>query len=182
MPAQPGATARRLGFGRPSSIISFPPTAAGAADPRGRRSNVAEPALDVIMTSTSSDTAPRPPIHVTEGDFDLLSALVEGLTSPSPGAVLLAEELDRAVVVGPRYRGQPFARLNSIVEYEDIDTGHRRALRITLPQDARLEDDRISILSPAGAALLGLKVGQTMHWEVRDGRTQTLRVLAVRDI
>ncbi len=148
----------------------------------GRRTIAAEPALDVIMTSTPSDTAARPPIHVTEGDFDRLSTLVEGLIAPSPGAALLSEELERAVVVGPRYRGQPFVRLNSVVEYEDLETGHRRALRVTLPQDARLEDDCISILSPAGAALIGLKVGQTMHWEVRDGRTQTLRVLAIRDI
>jgi regulator of nucleoside diphosphate kinase len=123
----------------------------------------------------------RPAIHVTEADFDRLAELIDGLHSPSPGASLLAEELDRAVVVSPRYRGQAFARLGSLVEYEDVDTGHRRRVRITLPKDARVEEDSISILSPAGAALLGLKVGQSIRWEVRDGRTQTVKVLAIQD-
>lgn len=133
------------------------------------------------MTMSEVRVQARPPIHVTETDFDQLAQLVDGLHSPSPGASLLAEELDRAVVVSPKYRGQAFAKLNSRVEYEDLDTGQRRNVRITLPKDASVEDSSISILSPAGAALLGLKVGQAMHWEVRDGRTQTLKVLTITD-
>lgn len=123
----------------------------------------------------------RPPIHLTEADYDKLSDLVDALASPSPGATLLAQELDRAVIVGARYRGEPFVKLNSVVDYEDVTTGQVRRLRVVLPADARIEDNAVSILSPAGAALIGLKVGQSMHWEVADGRTQTLKVLAVSD-
>lgn len=121
----------------------------------------------------------RPPIHINEADHERLSELVDALTDPGPGAALLAEELDRAVVVGPRYRGQPFVRLNSTVDYEDVATGQVRRLRVVLPADARIEEQSVSILSAAGAALIGLRAGQTMRWETADGRARTLRVLAV---
>lgn len=133
-----------------------------------------------MQTAKPSSTS-RPAIHLTEDDYDKLSALVGALSSPSPGAALLAQELDRAAIVGARYRGQPFVKLDSIVDYEDLATGQVRRLRVVLPKDARIEDNTVSILSPAGAALIGLKVGQSMHWEVADGRTQTLKVLAVSD-
>jgi regulator of nucleoside diphosphate kinase len=123
----------------------------------------------------------RPTIRMTETDHDRLSFLVDGLHAPSPGAALLEEELERATVVGSRYRGPAFVRLNSIVEYQDLDSGQVRRLRIVLPKDARIEDDSISVLSPAGAALLGLAAGQTIHWKVADGRTRTLKVLSVVD-
>lgn len=125
-------------------------------------------------------TSPRPPpIRVSENDYDQLSRLLEGLHAPSAGAALLIQELDRARIVSPAYRGAPFVRLNSIVEYQDTESGQTRRLRVGLPQHARIENDSISVLSPAGAALIGLSAGQVMRWEVADGRTQTFKVLAV---
>ncbi len=115
-----------------------------------------------------------------EADYDRLSRLVDGIQSPSPGAALLAEELDRVVIVDARYRGPAFVRLDSLVEYEDLDSGQVRRLRIVLPNEARMEDESISVLSPAGAALLGLTAGQTMTWEMTAGRSRRLKVLAVR--
>lgn len=131
-----------------------------------------------MSTTRSAPTRP-PPIRVSEADYDQLSPLLDGLSTPSPGAALLIQELDRATIVPRTYRGAPFVRLNSVVEYEDIESGQKRRLRIVLPQHAHIEDDSISVLSPAGAALMGLTAGQTMHWEVADGRKQTFRVLAV---
>jgi regulator of nucleoside diphosphate kinase len=130
---------------------------------------------------TVQTATPRPAIRVTKQDYEQLNALVEAIVSPSPGATLLTEELDRAVIVGPNSRAEPFVRLNSRVEYEDTATGQVRSLRVVLPKDARVEDSSISVLSPAGAALLGLKVGQSMHWVVADGRQQTLKVLSITD-
>lgn len=125
-------------------------------------------------------TATRPPpIRMSENDYDQLSTLLEGLHAPSAGAALLIQELDRATIVAPTYRGAPFVQLDSVVEYEDLESGQKRRLRVVLPQHARIEDDSISVLSPAGAALIGLTTGQVMHWEVADGRTQTFKVLAV---
>lgn len=131
------------------------------------------------MHTSRSRGASAPAIRVTEHDYDQLSDLLDGLHTPSAGAALLIQELDRASIVPKAYRGARFVRLNSLVEYEDVESGHRRRLRVVLPQHARIEDNSISVLSPAGAALMGLTAGQTMHWEVADGRTQTFKVLAV---
>lgn len=131
------------------------------------------------MSAARSIPTRPPPIRITEPDYDQLSDLLEGLHAPSAGAALLIKELDRATIVAQAYRSAPFVRLDSIVEYEDIESGQRRRLRVVLPQHARIENDSISVLSPAGAALIGLTAGQIMHWEVADGRTQTFKVLAV---
>lgn len=131
------------------------------------------------MPAAKTRATTRPAIHVTAQEHDQLCALIDALADPSPGALLLGQELDRATIVGPGYRGRPFVKLNSQVDYEDLATGQTRRLRVVLPADARIEDNAVSVLSPAGAALMGLHAGQSMHWEVADGRTQTLKVLAV---
>ena len=39
----------------------------------------------------------------------------------------------------------------------------------------------LSILSPAGTALLGLRAGQSMKWTDRDGKIHEVRVVAVNN-
>ncbi|HVX80313.1 MAG TPA: GreA/GreB family elongation factor, partial [Devosiaceae bacterium] len=39
---------------------------------------------------------------------------------------------------------------------------------------------RISVLTPIGTALLGLRAQQTTTWTARDGRDHVLRVLTVQ--
>jgi regulator of nucleoside diphosphate kinase len=53
-------------------------------------------------------------------------------------------------------------------------------VRIVAPEDADIESRRISVLTPVGAALLGLTVGQQISWEMPDKRAAVLEVLAVR--
>ena len=48
------------------------------------------------------------------------------------------------------------------------------------PERADAAAQRISILTPVGAALIGLSEGQTMQWRTRDGNMKSLTVLKVR--
>jgi regulator of nucleoside diphosphate kinase len=54
-------------------------------------------------------------------------------------------------------------------------------VRVSLPRDASIDDNRISVLSPVGAALIGLTAGEAFHWTDPEGRARGVRVLAVRD-
>ena len=51
---------------------------------------------------------------------------------------------------------------------------------IVAPEDANIEHRRISVLTPVGAALLGLAVGQKISWSMPDKRVAVLEVVAVR--
>ena len=86
-------------------------------------------------------------------------------------------ELDRAKVV-PAAPPADVARMGSHVAYETGD-GRRHVAILVYPYDARLARGGVSVLSPHGTALIGLRVGQTISWLDRDG-LQTLTLLGVR--
>jgi regulator of nucleoside diphosphate kinase len=48
-----------------------------------------------------------------------------------------------------------------------------------LPPEADISAGRISVLTPIGAALIGLSPGQSIDWETRDGRVGRLTVESV---
>jgi regulator of nucleoside diphosphate kinase len=125
-----------------------------------------------------SNPSERPTVYVAEADLERLWALAENLTGA--GGRLLARELDRAVVVPDGERPADFARLGSRVEYRDLLTGRARALRIVPPSEADLEAERLSVISPVGAALIGLRPGDLFALTTEDGRPHVLQVLSVR--
>jgi regulator of nucleoside diphosphate kinase len=68
--------------------------------------------------------------------------------------------------------------MNSEILYEDITTTQRRHVRLVYPSEANTTDGRVSVLAPLGCALLGLRVGQEIDWQMPGG-PRRLRVLAV---
>lgn len=122
-----------------------------------------------------------PAVYVTEADFEILSNLADATAGRAPGGRVLADEMARAVIVEPGEAPRPFVRIGSRVEFQDLSSGQTRDVRVSLPRDASIDDNRISVLSPVGAALIGLTVGEAFHWTDPEGRTRGVRVLAVRD-
>lgn len=123
----------------------------------------------------------NPSIHLTEADHEILSVLLAAAPADLPGAALLGEELDRAVIIRNKENSGKYVRLNSRVEYQDLASGQVRELQVGLPKDASIDDNRISVLTPVGAALIGMRVGNIFEWIDAAGRTRTLKVLSVRD-
>ena len=64
------------------------------------------------------------------------------------------------------------------------DTGDERIVTLAYPGEADISAGMVSILTPIGTALLGLKTGQPMSWTARDGRKperiQTVEPVCVR--
>ncbi|MEO8303050.1 MAG: nucleoside diphosphate kinase regulator [Betaproteobacteria bacterium] len=88
----------------------------------------------------------------------------------------LRKELDRAVVVSRDSISSSVVTMCSHLRYLDESAGVRREIQIVFPEDADIEQGKVSVLAPVGAALLGLALGQAIDWEFPDGQTRRLRV------
>ncbi|MBU4435268.1 MAG: GreA/GreB family elongation factor [Alphaproteobacteria bacterium] len=137
------------------------------------------------MTTLSSHTQTLPTIpvlptiYVTEADFEILSNLAEAVADRAAGGRILASEMDRAVIVDPGQAPRPFAGIGSTLAYQDLSSGQVRRVRLSLPRDASIDEGRISVLTPVGAALIGMTAGEGFHWTDHDGRSRGVRVLTL---
>jgi regulator of nucleoside diphosphate kinase len=69
--------------------------------------------------------------------------------------------------------------MNSRVLFEDLDSGRRSEVVLVYPHEADIAAMRVSILSAVGTALLGLRAGQNIAWELPSGKVGRYRVLSV---
>ncbi|MGE0872486.1 MAG: GreA/GreB family elongation factor [Kofleriaceae bacterium] len=89
---------------------------------------------------------------------------------------MLDWELHRAEIVEQRSVSPDVVTMNSEVVYEDCATGARLTVRLVYPKDADAGRGWISVLAPIGSALLGLKVGQQIDWQLPAGQKRLVVV------
>jgi regulator of nucleoside diphosphate kinase len=65
------------------------------------------------------------------------------------------------------------------VRYTDHKTGDVRDVVLVYPHEADISLKRISVLTPVGAALIGLSVGQVIEFQTPGHYTRSLTVLGV---
>ncbi|HEY7551103.1 MAG TPA: nucleoside diphosphate kinase regulator [Hyphomicrobiaceae bacterium] len=119
-----------------------------------------------------------PPIVVSETDHERLTSLAVAAEERSPEvATVLRSEMQRARVVPLEAVPADVVRMGSTVEISS-DGQHRR-MTLVFPGEADIAQGRISIMTPIGAALIGLSSGQSIAWTARDGRRHWLTVLSV---
>ena len=118
-----------------------------------------------------------PQIYLTQTDMDRLMKLIEA----KPGQRLdkLERELVRANVVPRAEIPNDVVTMNSRVIFENETTGERREVTLVFPANADIEAGRISVLVPVGTALLGLRAGQSIDWELPGGEKQRYRIVKV---
>ena len=121
-----------------------------------------------------------PPIMITTDDARRLSLLADSNMTRFPRvAHFLAREIDRAnVVLGPVDLAG-VVRMGSWVTYREEASGRVREVRLVYPDEADIDLNRISVLSPVGAALIGLSVGQTIEFQTPIREKRSLTVIAV---
>lgn len=120
--------------------------------------------------------ATLPPITVTTHDRARLYALLEHQQEDSDEVEHLYRELERAHIVPPEQLPAGTVCLGTRVRFRETASGKEHQRVLVLPVDSARYPDAISILSPAGAALLGLTVGDTIDWPYRN-RTLQLQIL-----
>ena len=113
------------------------------------------------------------PIYITSRDKRLLEKMVaeaDALRSaPRTELQALAKELRRAVVVDPRDVPGDVITMNSRAEMLDLGTGETVTFTLVFPSQANIDEEKISVLAPIGAGMLGYRVGDEFEWQVPDG-------------
>ncbi len=123
----------------------------------------------------------RPPIIIGDRDYERLSRLASAApASLADAAEELLGELDRAKVRPQAALPSDVVRIGSQVTFRPA-AGEARTVRLVFPGQADIAEGRISVLTPIGAALIGLTEGQSMSWDDRSGRRHDLTVLSVSD-
>ena len=131
------------------------------------------------MTQLNQKTHRKPKIIVGEIDHERLTGLATTALERIPEvAEELLAEMDRAKVVAPAKLPADVVRMGSFVTFDSDSAQHRR-VQLVYPGEADIEQGRISVLTPIGAALIGLAAGQSIAWTARDGKKHVLTVTAV---
>lgn len=125
--------------------------------------------------------AQQPEITITTADYDRLADLAEYAIRSTPDvAAFLQEELGRATIA-LQPPSNPTVQMGSHVYYRDMASDAVRKVRLVYPEDSDSQRGHVSILTPVGAALIGLSAGQTIEWRDRRGSLKTLTVLAIQN-
>lgn len=124
----------------------------------------------------------NPDIYITEFDLKRLRELLRlAKVSHYRGRddlKKLAEELDRSKVVPPQEIPCDVVTMNSRVRLTDLESGEETTFTLVFPEDADLEQHRISVVAPIGTAMLGYRVGNIFEWQVPEG----VRRLQIKEI
>jgi regulator of nucleoside diphosphate kinase len=120
-----------------------------------------------------------PQITVSNADYERLTDLATASLERLPDVAReLLSEMDRARIVEAGDVPANVVRMGSTVTFES-DDGHTRTMKLVYPADESLDQHRLSVMTPIGAALIGLAEGQSISWTARDGRRHELTVRKV---
>ena len=111
---------------------------------------------------------------LTELDFARLNKLAGG-NLPSE----LANNLDLSDLVPSKEIPPDVVTMWSQVEIQDQNSGARHKLTLCYPDDAEPTVGFISVLSPVGIALLGLRVGSVARWRAPRGEECAAVITAI---
>jgi len=122
----------------------------------------------------------KPEIVVSSRDLERLEGLLSSAAARNRTDLDgLRDELDRADIREPEDMPPDVVMMNSRVLIREQPSGVERELKLVYPGNASQDGTQVSIFTPAGSALLGLSVGQSIEWPTVDGHTVHLEVLAV---
>ncbi|MDQ8732674.1 nucleoside diphosphate kinase regulator [Bradyrhizobium sp. LHD-71] len=121
-----------------------------------------------------------PPIAITASDSERLSRLIDALAEKYPETTdFLAREIERAQILPADEVPPGLVVMGSDVTFRDDATGEVRRATLVYPAEADIAAGKISVLSPIGAALIGMSVGHSIETQTPSGGSRTLTVLNV---
>lgn len=122
----------------------------------------------------------RPPVHVLAAESEIVTDLALRVEHQNPLiAAMLLEELERAELHEAQSMPSDAVTLGSRVTFVDERTLRMTEVELVLPLHANIAEGKISILTPMGAALYGLREGAVIDWPDRTGDERTIRVARV---
>ena len=118
-----------------------------------------------------------PPIIIARRDYARLERLADNaLRERHPVGRFLMSEIRRAIVFDTNKRPDGVACINEWVTYR-IDSDRRSESRVLVcPEELRNGQIELSVLSPLGAAVLGLSIGHRMKFFSIEGGVHSVIV------
>ena len=127
--------------------------------------------------SNSYPCGGRPPLHLLAAESDVVANLALSAENRQPVvAAMLLEEIERAELHEANTLPADAVRLGSEIRFVDERTAQVRNVQLVLPGEADIADGRISILTPIGAALYGLRAGDAIEWPDIEGNERRIRI------
>ena len=108
-------------------------------------------------------------IYITEADMKRLRPLIEQMRSSRDDLRMLRQELERARVVAPGEVPPDVVTMNSKAGVRDVANGEELTYTLVFPDQADIEQGKISVVAPIGTAMLGQRVGDEFEWQVPAG-------------
>jgi regulator of nucleoside diphosphate kinase len=135
--------------------------------------------LDNVMTRGSRA---KPTVTLSAEDYERLSVLAHAARKHVPDlADELADEIARARVLRKGKYPQHIVCMNSEVEFRDDTTGKVQRVTLVYPDEADISQRKVSVLTPVGTALIGLRAGHSITWQAPNGELRQLTVVSVRE-
>lgn len=110
-------------------------------------------------------------IIVNNRDFTKLTQIINDTQAHGGNQYLknLAAELSNALLLDPEKIPADVITMNTKVSFIDINESEEFVYTIVYPEEADIEQGRLSVLAPIGTALLGYRVGDEIAWSVPAG-------------
>ncbi|HWW57307.1 MAG TPA: nucleoside diphosphate kinase regulator [Sphingopyxis sp.] len=129
----------------------------------------------------SRSKAARPKIRMIDSEADTLTELtLQKQHEHARLYELLLGEIDRATICSAESMPANVVTMGSQVTFLDEKSGAERTVSIVYPGEADISGGRISIMTPIGAGLIGLSIGQSIQWPDRNGVEHKLTIIAVQ--
>ena len=133
------------------------------------------------VNQTSGTVAISPVIKITIWNFCRLDSLLAAAGDELSwrASAQLARKLRQSIVMDDDQIPFNVATMRSRVEFRAEGTGLSQIATLVYPGERHLHDDAISVLTPVGAAILGLSEGQSICTARPDGQARTFTMLRV---
>lgn len=116
-------------------------------------------------------------VVISSRDYEGILAITEKTSAAAVEA--LEKELSRAEVVNTPEFPVDVVAMNSYVSFVDLDSHQNTSVTLVYPSEANVDEKKISILSPIGTALIGLRIGGKINWTLPNGKVRRLQVVSV---
>lgn len=123
-----------------------------------------------------------PSLAISDADRErLISVARAALRSDRPpsAASMLLSEIGRARIVAKESLPKEVVAVHSTVEIQDNINNSFKRLRLVYPEDVAGDPMEVSVLTPLGAALIGLSEGDSISWCTATGDLRSVTVLRV---
>ncbi len=116
-------------------------------------------------------------IMMSKVDYQRINSFIEKMKPIESDQ--LEMELDQAQLVEAAEMPPDVVTMNSEVKYFDKELGEEVISKLVYTLKADLEIHQVSILSPLGTALIGLRVGEEYSFLTRNGKKKCIKIMAI---